>query len=85
METVVELDPDIIVLAMMHRSEWEAVDPEKVFEGKPGWDDLSAVQGGRVYKINPDLAVRAGPRLIDALEQMTEIIEAAVGGGPQDE
>lgn len=84
MEAVVELDPDIIVVAMMHRDEWEAIDPDEVFEGRPGWEDLSAVKGGRVYRINPDLAVRAGPRLIDALEQMADIIEDALAGDSSD-
>jgi iron complex transport system substrate-binding protein len=75
------INPDIIVVAMMHEDEWAAVDPDEVFAGKPGWKDLSAVQGGRVYKINPDIALRAGPRLVDALEQMGEITRDAVGGG----
>jgi iron complex transport system substrate-binding protein len=81
MEAVVEVNPDIIVVAMMHEDEWAAVDPDEVFAGKAGWKDLSAVQGGRVYKINPDIALRAGPRLVDALEQMGEITRDAVGGG----
>lgn len=84
MEAVVEVNPDVIVVAMMHKEDWEAIDPAGVFEGKPGWEDLSAVRGGRVYKINPDIAVRAGPRLFDAMEQMEQILRDAVGGGPGD-
>jgi ABC-type Fe3+-hydroxamate transport system substrate-binding protein len=74
----------VIVVAMMHKEDWEAIDPAEVFEGKPGWSDLSAVHGGRVYKINPDKAVRAGPRLFDAMEQMAQILQDAVGGEPSD-
>ena len=81
MEAVVELDPDIVVIAMMHHEDWSTFDAGEEFRDRPGWKDLSATRGGRVYTIDPDLAVRAGPRLIDALEQMADIIEDAVAGG----
>lgn len=85
MEAIVELNPDIIVVAMMLEEELGAMDEDEIFEGRPGWGSLSAVQGRRVYTINPDTALRAGPRLIDALERMEEIVaEVAVGGIERD-
>ncbi len=80
LEAVVELSPDIIVTSM-ETGEGEPIDGEKKLSGLSGWKDLRAVEDGRVYTIDPDLSARAGPRLIDALEQMADIIEDAVGGG----
>lgn len=37
---------------------------------RPGWGNLNAVKNGRVYVINEDLIYRAGPRLIDGLEEV---------------
>ncbi|MGI5819340.1 MAG: ABC transporter substrate-binding protein [Armatimonadota bacterium] len=84
MEAVVELSPDIVVIAMMDQEDWAEIDDGRRLADQPGWGRLSAVEGGRVFTLDPDLAVRAGPRLIDALEQMAEIIEDAVAGGPRD-
>lgn len=80
LEAVVELDPDVIVTAI-EDDEGEPVDGAALLADRPGWRDLDAVQGGRVYSLDPDLAVRAGPRLIDALERMAQIIEDALAGG----
>ncbi|MFO8079931.1 MAG: helical backbone metal receptor [Armatimonadota bacterium] len=84
LETVVELDPDIVVVAMMLEEDLGEMDGIEALSDQPGWKDLSAVERGHVYTINPDTALRAGPRLADALERMVEIIEDAVGGGERD-
>ncbi|MFP4248226.1 MAG: ABC transporter substrate-binding protein [Armatimonadota bacterium] len=85
LETVVELDPDIVVVAMMLEEDLGEMDGIEALSDQPGWKDLSAVEREHVYTINPDTALRAGPRLVDALERMVEIIEDAIGGGPGDE
>lgn len=84
LEAVVSLDPDIIVIAMMLQEDLEATNVSEAIDSQPGWNRLSAVEGDRVYTLNPDLALRAGPRLFDALEEMNEIIEDALSGGVGD-
>jgi iron complex transport system substrate-binding protein len=37
---------------------------------RPGWGSLDAVQNGRIHVIDDDLISRAGPRLVDALEEI---------------
>lgn len=83
MEAVVELDPDIVVIAMMLPEDLDAEGIEDIAR-RPGWGRLSAVEGGRIYDLNPDLALRAGPRLFDALELLDGIIDDALSGGSVD-
>jgi iron complex transport system substrate-binding protein len=49
---------------------------------RSGYDGLKAVQDGRVYVIDDDLLVRPGPRLIDGLEQLAQMIHPEVFGSP---
>lgn len=62
-ETLLEEDPDVIIMGAHGLT---PVDMEPL----AGWDDLKAVRENRVYSINPDIASRAGPRLVDALEEI---------------
>jgi len=61
-ELVIERDPEVVILAYHEASIGE-------IEKRPAWQNLSAVRHGRVYQVdNPDLLLRPGPRLIEALE-----------------
>lgn len=83
LEAVVELDPDIIVTAL-ENDDGQPIDGAEKLSKMAGWGELDAVRDGRVYTVDPDLAVRAGPRLIDALERMDEIVQDALNGGGGD-
>ncbi len=43
----------------------------------PTWDVLPAIRDGRVYSLDPDLLLRPGPRVVDAVEQMVRLIHPA--------
>ena len=65
-EIVLEIDPQILL-----------IDSDSLFwaspiEGQPGYDGLSAVKNGRVYEVNADLISRCGPRIVQALQQLSE-------------
>jgi iron complex transport system substrate-binding protein len=45
---------------------------------RPGWQTMDAVRNGRVYAIDPDIASRAGPRIVDALEQIAAFVHPKV-------
>ena len=36
--------------------------------GRPGWDQLTAVQEGRIVELNDDIASRWGPRIIELID-----------------
>ena len=68
MESVVERNPDVIIL-----DPYCGVSKEDVLNN---WSrEINAVKNGSVYVVsNQDLIVRAGPRIADGLEMLAEII-----------
>ena len=68
-EELLVQNPDIILLG----DSAYGVTPESVQE-RTGWEAIQAVKEGKVYPFNDDLVSRPGPRLVDGLEAMAEII-----------
>ena len=68
-EELLVRDPDIILLG----DATYGVTPESVAE-RAGWENLSAVKNSQVLPFNDDLVSRPGPRLVDALEQLAELL-----------
>jgi len=59
-ETASAMAPEVLILSDSEDNR----EPNEVFRGSP------AVKNGRVYRIDPDIISRPGPRLVDALEQI---------------
>ena len=68
-EELVQQNPDIIVLG----DALYGVTPESVAQ-RPGWGALNAVKGQQVYAFDDNLISRPGPRLVDGLEQMAQLV-----------
>lgn len=64
-EAVIAENPDLILLTNFNRAE---------AMGRKAWANLSAVKSGNVVEFNPDLLVRACPRLIDGLEILARLL-----------
>jgi len=64
-EVVVQRDPDVIITI------WQDVDNVRM---RPAWKRISAVKTGRIHKVNPDILTRPGPRLVEGLSELLEII-----------
>src|SRR4030095_7097337 len=60
-ERAAALNPDVIILSDSEDNRA----PNKAFK------DSKAVKNGRVYRINADIISRPGPRLVDALEEIS--------------
>jgi iron complex transport system substrate-binding protein len=78
-EVIIDADPDVILLADVQCC---GVTAETLAE-RPGWDELGAVQDGRVIELDADIASRWGPRVVDFLEmlaaELNELVPADVG------
>ena len=71
-EDLVTDDPDILLV-----SEYVLEDD---LISETGYADLTAVQNGNYYFINPDIIERPGPRITEALETIQGYIEDYVAG-----
>ena len=69
-EELLSRDPDVIILGDYT---WGGVTPDDV-ASRAGWDDLSAVQNSLVFTFDDNLVSRPGPRLVDGLEAMAELL-----------
>lgn len=69
-EFIVDADPDVIFLADTLCC---AQDAETV-ASRPGWDQLSAVQNGRIVELNDDIVSRWGPRLVDFIAAISDVL-----------
>jgi iron complex transport system substrate-binding protein len=85
---VVSFAPEVIVVTPcgfdLRRAADEAL---RVLPGLIGWADLPAVRAGRVYAIDGNAYFsRPGPRIVDSLELLAELIhpELFTGWGPRD-
>lgn len=65
LEVVLERDPEVIITV------WRDADDVR---GRPAWKHVSAVKTGRIQKMNPDILTRPGPRLVQGLKELLEII-----------
>lgn len=68
-EELLVRDPDIILLG----DAAYGATPEAVAE-RPGWSALSAIQNDQIYPVNDDPVSRPGPRLVDGLEELAQLI-----------
>ena len=69
-EELIQKNPEIIIIT------YPGITAKDV-KSRKGWDKLSAVKNGRIYtisEINPDLILRASPRILDGLDQLKRII-----------
>lgn len=68
-EAIIEADPEVIILG--DAAGGESADTVKA---RPGWGSISAVTNDRIYVIDPDIVSRPGPRLVDALKTLAQML-----------
>ena len=71
LEAVVASDPEIIILPAKHGT---ALTSPEVLKGHPVWREVTAVKQDRIHIIDGDLVDRPGPRIVQGLERIAEII-----------
>jgi iron complex transport system substrate-binding protein len=67
LERLVQDDPDIYLASEFGQSLRRVVD-------RPGIRELTAVEEGRVYLVDGDLISRPGPRLVEGLEALADVL-----------
>jgi cobalamin transport system substrate-binding protein len=69
-EAVLAEDPDALILTSDLTADIAGL--TALF---PEWAGLSAVRKGRVYRVDPDIVSRPGPRAVDALEILFSLLQ----------
>ncbi len=69
-EFVIAQDPEIIIYTT---GPWSTLS-EDTYINRPGWDVIDAVIDGDIYGVDANLLSRYGPRIVDCLELLAEII-----------
>lgn len=74
LETVVDRDPDIIIVSIGpgQHSTYDFLMEEKRLQ------DVSAAKNGRIYAVDQNIVSRAGPRIVDGLEEFARFIHPEV-------
>ncbi len=75
-EYIIDQDPDLVFLA---DTECCNQSPETVAE-RPGWSELTAVQGDGVITLEDDIVSRWGPRVVDFLQTVVDAVEQVAAG-----
>jgi iron complex transport system substrate-binding protein len=75
-ETVRDYQPEVVILMPCGADVPKTLSEMADVQALPGWSDLPAVQNGRIYAVNAGAYFsRSGPRLVDGLELLAQIIQ----------
>ncbi len=71
-ESIIQANPDVIIL--LYDGNINEV------KNRPGWKNISAVKNNKIFIENPDIFERPGPRIIQALKLLFNIVYGEAGG-----
>lgn len=72
-DALISADPDALILMPCGFDLAQTRQTYQELSLKPQWNDLRAVQNGRVYGVNAKFFVRSGPSLVESLQILAEI------------
>ncbi|MGD9723207.1 MAG: ABC transporter substrate-binding protein [Pirellulales bacterium] len=85
-QQIVDYDPQVLVIMPCGFDLDRAIDEAQVLSRFAGWHALSAVRCGRVYAVDGNAYFnRSGPRLIDSLEILGQLVQPRYFPRPIDE
>ena len=86
-DAVLESQPEMIILMLCGFTVQRSLEDLPILAAKPGWDDLPAVQQNQIFAIDAGAYTsRSGPRLVQGLEIIAEILHPELFSGfiPED-
>ena len=80
-ETVIAKNPDVIIFPHMYMGtvSWGTYAD---IASRPAWSTISAIQNENFHIIDASIISRSGPRLVDALEEIAEMVHPELFGEP---
>jgi iron complex transport system substrate-binding protein len=86
-DAVIESQPEMIILMLCGYTAQRSLEDLPILAAKPGWDDLPAVRHNQIFAIDAGAYTsRSGPRLVQGLEIIAEILHPELFSGyiPED-
>jgi iron complex transport system substrate-binding protein len=81
-DEVVAAAPEVLVLACCGYDVDRTLADVPLLAARPGWGDLPAVRSGAVWAIDGSAYVsRPGPRLVDSIELLAELVHPELFAG----
>ena len=80
-QAVADMDAEVLVLLPGGLSLAEAARAWEALERPPGWNDLRAVETGRAFVVDGGPFLLAGPRVVDGIEILAELVDPAAFDG----
>jgi iron complex transport system substrate-binding protein len=81
-DAVVESQPEIIILMLCGYTVQRSLEDVPLLAAKPGWDDLPAVRHNQIFVMDAGAYTsRSGPRLVQGLEIIAEILHPELFSG----
>ena len=78
-ERIIKDDPDIVFV--MARTAKDFAAGRDLFARMPGMEGIKAVKQGKIYELDENAASRFGPRLVEVLARMAELLHPERFGG----
>ena len=69
-EEIVELNPDVIITTYGYYVDH----PKEQVLARDGWAEVPAIKNKQVFDVDNDTVTRPGPRLIEGVETLAELI-----------
>ncbi|MDD5095120.1 MAG: cobalamin-binding protein [Dehalococcoidia bacterium] len=83
LEAVIERNPEVIIAYTGHGEAMQ--EPFNWAKNEPRLKGTGALKSGRVYLLDADIIGRGGPRLVEALEQVAQLLHPELFGSPANE
>src|SRR6185437_7982914 len=80
-EDVIRANPELIIVSWP--GSFGRIRTYKIKQ-RSGWESIDAVRGGRIFVIDDRLIVRPGPRIVQGLELIAELVQRATEGEAHD-
>ena len=76
-EEVLKANPQIIIISKGVMSSLSGITPDSI-KARGSWDNVDAVKNNKIYEVNEALITIWGPRIVNGLEELAEVIHPEV-------
>ena len=76
-EEILKANPEIIIISKGVMSSLSGITPDSI-RVRESWDNIDAVKNNKIYEVNEALITIWGPRIVDGLEAIAQVIHPEI-------